>query len=420
MIYLIALPALAAIFYQTRQLEMPFAFSTAVFGGLFLAIWMSGIVLPGADVLVALCLTLAITTFAHLRQEAWIDRIVSAGLGENDAAAATDQTNDGLVETHPAKQFCTRLTHDFAVSGKHSVFAVRLINTEEYEDFLAAIADMSVRQREGFYADLNYSSISERAVATFTEQHHDSIDAHLLMGHVQLCKAKRLGLKPGLIQDENMAAAISEAFRYFRLAQRIDHSDAEVYCGLLLAKTFAGLRAEHIEKSLGDLLNCGGIHVHGLLVAGRALVQDGDSANRFVNLVTTQKDATDSLALTAEPNDCHETTSLARVEFSRLLTHLECALLYNNAAVKGDLPWIRELQKSIDLVSTHIDGQWQTAIAQNLIASVLQITGDYRQSNVFLKQIEKTVSPYPWQCLASIASAPATNGVTRTKGVLAC
>ena len=140
--------------------------------------------------------------------------------------ALTQQLLDGRRE----RSFCSRLTHDYAVRPKDSANEVQLINTGKWQELAASINKLGPSERQGFYANLDYSSINEQALQEAINSFPQDADAHILMGHVKLCQAKGLGLNPGAKFDEPVALAIADAFRHFNLALRGTPEDPEALC----------------------------------------------------------------------------------------------------------------------------------------------------------------------------------------------
>ena len=112
------------------------------------------------------------------------------------------------------------------MSPRDAVFAIELINNGNWQALASLFENMTTAERQGFYANLNYSAASESALQEVINSNSQDVDAHILMGHMKLCHAKRLGLQPGGTLNEPVAQAISQAFTHFNLALRIRPDDA--------------------------------------------------------------------------------------------------------------------------------------------------------------------------------------------------
>jgi len=319
---------------------------------------------PGVDAVIASCLTMALANLTAWFTDTYLMEEVAA------------------PEPEPrARNFCSKITHDYAVSPRDSVFAIAHINNGEWSQLSTTLRSMSAVERQGFYANLNYSSVSERALQAIINAHPAETDAHILMGHVKLCLAKRLGLKPGEHLDESVARAIAQAFRHFNLALRIQPDDAEALCGLLMAKGFTGLRAEHILQSLDKLLKADPDHLHGVIAAARFLVLNTRQANEFVALTEA------AVAGRSE----------ATVAIAKIIAHIECMASVDNGVNNSQV--VADIYKQLRCYKRQTDslGTWQRGISDNVVAYMLQLIGDKEESKHYLHQIEGFVSPYPWQ-----------------------
>jgi len=204
---------------------------------------------------------------------------------------------------------------------------------------------------------------------------------------MKLCLAKRLGLQPGANLDEPVALAISQAFTHFNLALRIKPDDTEALCGLLIAKGYTGLSAEHVLTSLKQLLQQDPEHLHGVISAAKFLVLSTTQANEFISAVESAVDG----------------RAEATVAIARIITHIECMGLVGgsndrisnvaNSQVISDLyQQLRCYQRENGTL-----GSWQKGISNNIIAYMLQLIGDKEESKVYLEKLDGSISPYPWQ-----------------------
>ena len=362
---------------------------------LALIITNTGLMAPGADVLLATSLTMCCF---YMALWSW---------GPASQADAEDADKTEAVE---AKPFCSQRTHDFAVQSSDTDFAVDLLRAEKWEELADSLATLGSAERQGFYANFDYSKIVStnsaqlrvardavaaneeadndlKASATtnclikFTNAQPHNADAHLLYGHYQLCEAKRLGLTPGTIQNAESAGSLASAFRHFRLALRLSPDNPEALCGLILAKGFTGLSDEHIEKSLQRLLSVDPLHFHGLIAAACFLVTSTAGANRFVSIVER----------TVGENNV---TSA----FARIVAHVECMfgidakpLLHTNtiADLHAQLRIYHKESASL--------GQWQQDIGNNIVAYAFEKIGDDKERAVYLDKARGLLSPYPWR-----------------------
>jgi len=330
---------------------------------------------PGVDAVIAASICMAIANFY-----AWLIDWAS----EEDAHGAKIQTlplPGSQQEIVIKKTFCSNQTHDFAVCPKETIYAVALLNDREWTALKQTIDGFSVVDRQGFYANLDYASIDVGALQDLINKHAHDVDGHILMGHVKLCLAKRQGLTPGGKLVEPVAANITDAFRHFNSALRINSEDPEALCGLLMAKGFTGLGSEHILKSLEQLLAVEPAHFHGVIAAARFLVSSTDDANNFVSTVER---------MVADGDD-------AVLPIARIMAHLECIRFVsngaNNAAIVADI--YRQLRSYKNQVQEL--GSWQQNISNNLIAYTMQVIGDKEEMRNYLSQINGLVSPYPWK-----------------------
>lgn len=374
MSYLVVLPCMAALYLMVGRLGLPRTLFVLL--SLLLTIvfaeyrWF----VPGVDAVIAACISMAAANLC-----AWFfDTFYLQEMVEEGEILEPTKEPETKIEV---RDFCSRLTHDFAVCPKDSVFAVGLINNNDWLQLASTLTDMSSTERQGFYANLNYSSISERSLQNIVNAHPKNADAQVLMGHVKLCLAKRLGLKPGAKLDEPVALAITQAFQHFNLALRINPDDSEALCGLLMAKGFTGLSAEHVLRSLELLLQADPTHLHGVIAAARFLVVSPMQANGFVTLVEiTVNGKADSTVVIA-----------------KMLAHIECIAMVENGANNSQVIADVYSQLRIYQQGTETLGSWQRGISDNVIAYVLQLIGDTDQAKPFLNRISGLVSPYPWQ-----------------------
>ncbi len=328
---------------------------------------------PGVDAIIATCLTMAVANLSL-----WFyDRFLMEDVPE---AELKQQLQQQVVKQRVGN-VCSQHTHDFAVCPHDSIFAIALINSGDWSALSESINNMTLAERQGFYANLKYSSVSERALQEVINAHPNDVDAHILMGHVKLCFAKRLGLKPGGKLDESMAASVSQAFKHFNLALRARADDPEALCGLLMAKGFTGLRAAHILHSLEKLLAVDPEHMHGVIAAARFLVTSTAQANEFVSVVES------TVAGRAD----------ATVAIAKILSHIECLSFIENGANNSQV--IADVYKQLQRYKgeTETPGSYQQRISNNIIAYMLQLIGDNEQSKQYLEKINGLVSPYPWQ-----------------------
>ncbi len=373
MSFLIAIPCITAVYLMVGKLGLSrVGFATL---GLLLTVAFAGygLFVPGVDAVIAACITMAMANLCAWFIDAYLMEEVSEEELKQELAVLTTKQRMG--------SFCSRLTHDFAVCPQDSVFAVGLINNNDWSTLATAIENMTASERQGFYANLNYSSISERALQEVINEHPKDADAHVLMGHVKLCLAKRLGLKPGARFEEPVALAIRQAFKHFNLALRVYPNDAEALCGLLMAKGFTGLSDEHVMNSLEQLLQAEPGHLHGVIAAARFLVLSTRQANEFVTLVETSVDG----------------RSESTVAIARIIAHIECMGLVENGVNNSQV--IADVYKQLSSYKKDADslGKWQRGMSDNVVAYMLQLIGDAKESKHYLDRINGLVSPYPWQ-----------------------
>jgi len=376
--YLVAIPCIAVVYFMVGRLDLTrsvFVILASLLTLLFAAFqWF----VPGVDAIIASSLTMALANFL-----AWfIDTYASADVEEEQGSAIRG-----------VSRFCSQLTHDYAVSPRDSVFAIGLINSGDWETLAKTFQSMTKAERQGFYANLNYSSASERALQEIINQHPDDADAHILMGHVKLCLAKRLGLQPGAAFDEPVALAIRQAFTHFNLALRMNSEDAEALCGLLMAKGFTGLSDKHLLTSLEQLLIKDPTHLHGVIAAAKFLVLSTAQANDFIAVVESAVDG----------------RAEATVAIARIISHIECIAFADANIGAGNSPAMNSQAMNSQVVAdmyhqlrsyqreSSAFGSWQKGISDNVIAYMLQLIGDEKELKHYLKKIEGSVSPYPWQ-----------------------
>ena len=381
MSYLIIFPCLAIVYLMVGRLDL--TRSVFVLFASLLTVLLAAVqwFVPGFDVIIATCLTMALANFL-----AWfIDTCATA-----DTEQQKSEQQDPQHLSKDVGRFCSLLMHDYAVSPRDTVFAVDLINNGNWEALVASFETMTTAERQGFYANLNYSSASEKALQEVVNSNSQDVDAHILMGHMKLCLAKRLGLQPGARLDEPVTLAISQAFTHFNTALRIKPDDAEALCGLLLAKGFTGLSAEHMLTSLNHLLRQDPEHLHGVIAAAKFLVLSSAQANEFISVVENAVDG----------------RSEATVAIARIITHIECMdLVGGNAGVEahnsvaGNSQVIADLYQQLRCYQQENGslGSWQQGISDNVIAYMLQLIGDKEESKIYLEKIGTSVSPYPWQ-----------------------
>ena len=370
MSYLIAIPCMIAVYLMVGRLGL----SRVGFVGLSILItvalaeyqWF----VPGVDAFISACLTMAIANAS-----AWF---IDTFLMEDVTQEALTQQ---LVESKRERSFCSRSTHDYAVCPDDSAAVVQLINNGKWQEVATSIDDLCPAERQGFYASLDYSCINEKALQESINAQPRDVDAHVLMGHVKLCQAKRLGLNPGAKFDEPVAVAIADAFRHFNLALRSTPEDPEALCGLLMAKGFAGLGAGHIRQSLERLLNADPTHLHGVVAAARFLVLSASQANDFVTLVENA---------VAGRSD-------ATLAIAKIIAHAECMAFIESGV--NDSQIVADVYKQLHCYKRETDklGRWQRDISNNVIAYVMQLIGDKEEASEYMEKIHGTMSPYPWQ-----------------------
>ena len=370
MSYLFAVPCMFAVYMMVGRLGL----SRAGFAGLSLLFTVALVeyqwFVSGVDAFIAACLTMAIANAS-----AWfVDTFL---LEDVTREALTQQLLDGRRE----RSFCSRLTHDYAVRPKDSANEVQLINTGKWQELAASINKLGPSERQGFYANLDYSSINEQALQEAINSFPQDADAHILMGHVKLCQAKGLGLNPGAKFDEPVALAIADAFRHFNLALRGTPEDPEALCGLLMAKGFTGLGAGHIRQSLERLLSADPMHLHGVVAAARFLVLSTRQANDFVSVVESAVAGRSDVTLA----------------IAKIIVHAECMAFIENGV--NDSQIIADIYKQLHCYKRETEkfGSWQRDISNNVIAYVMQLIGDKEEASKFLEKIHGSTSPYPWQ-----------------------
>lgn len=375
MSYLVAVPCVAVVCLVAGKLDLrssPFVLFTLLLTVVFAMLqWFEA----GIDFIIASCLSLALANFF-----AWF---IDAYATKDEEA--DDTQNPGTVASAKVGRFCSRRTHDFAVSPRDSSFAIALIETGEWTELGSKLDAMTQAERQGFFANLNYSSVSERALQEIINAGPENADSHVLMGHVKLCYAKRLGLQPGASLEEPIALVMAQAFKHFNTALRLKYEDPEALCGLLMAKGFVGLGSAHLYTSLTRLLQQDPRHLHGVIAAARFLVTSPSRANAFVSAVEAAVDGR-----------CEATVAIARI-----ITHIECmgcvdtgtGIGASRTQLVADMyQQLRCYQKVHNSL-----GNWQKGIANNVIAYMLQLLDDKEELNHYLQKIEGSVSPYPWQ-----------------------
>ncbi len=367
MTYIVALACMLAIYLRAQKLELPGSYF-AIFTLLVTIIISSfQVLLPGADALVAGCIAMCFVGGCSW----YLERNFIAAIKSGEVSLAAPKRS---------AHFCARRTHDFALVPRDADETVNRINSEDWTSLLELLGSLTSVERQSFYANLNYGGISELAVLDFVNKYPQDADALILYGHVMLCKAKRLGLVPGVLPDEKAAKAVAEAFKHFRLALRRNRADAEAVCGLLLAKGFIALRDDHLENSLQQLLAVEPNHLHGLLNAAFFLINSPQSANRFVSIVERNTDEHPVMPVIA-----------------RIIAHVQCIGVNEKvvtdsriiADVYQQLRSYRNKRKDLD--------QWQTEITNNVVAYALAKIGDDEEKNLIMSEFDGAVSPYPWR-----------------------
>ena len=170
MSYLFAVPCMFAVYMMVGRLGL----SRAGFAGLSLLFTVALVeyqwFVSGVDAFIAACLTMAIANAS-----AWfVDTFL---LEDVTREALTQQLLDGRRE----RSFCSRLTHDYAVRPKDSANEVQLINTGKWQELAASINKLGPSERQGFYANLDYSSINEQALQEAINSFPQDADAHVLI-----------------------------------------------------------------------------------------------------------------------------------------------------------------------------------------------------------------------------------------------
>lgn len=354
------------VYVYSRLRDLPGSYFATITLLLTVILASTGWIVPGVDALVALCLTMGILSLANYYIDQQLNNAIKEGLVEVPPAA-------------PVSRFCTTQMHDFAVASQEYGGCVESINKEDWVTLLETMSAFSPVDRQGFYANINYSSINPDAALNFVKNHPDNRDALVLCGHVNLCVAKGAGLVPGVIPGENAADAVAQAFKHFRQALRLDGDDVEALCGLILAKGYIALNDEHIESTLVKLLTLDRRHFHGLMSAALFLIRSSDGANRFVSIVENcVGDDEVTLAVT------------------RTLAHVECADFSGGAfdsRVVADLYAQLEIYKR----ARQSLGNWQKNITGNVVAYAFEMIGDNDEKARQLSELDGYVSPYPWQ-----------------------
>ena len=367
MSFLFILPGMFAMYFCARKLELPGSYFATVALLLTVILSSTGWVVPGADAVVALCLTMGLLNAATWYVDLQLSKDIQAGVVTLPPAA-------------PVSLFCATQSHDFAVAPKETGFVIESINKKDWPAVIQLLAGFNAAERQGFYANLNYGSLSAEAVRDFTVVHPDNSDAHILYGHVKLCVAKEMGLVPGVMPDEHTAVAVARAFKHFRLALRLNAQDVEALCGLVMAKGFIALNSEHIEGTLEKLLTFDPRHFHGLISAARFLVRTPDSANRFIKIVERCAEQ-------------HQVT----IAIARVMAHVECAEFSKGSETDSRVIADLYVQLKIFKQERQSLGHWQRCIASNVIAYAFEMIGDDAEKARQLSELNGGVSPYPWK-----------------------
>lgn len=391
MSYIVLLPCMLFVYSTLQKQGYSGSFYAAVTLCLGLIIAAGDLMLPGADALLASSLAMCLCYTLHYCFELLVDESVEKEGAANESAVKHrgPESKSSAISKH----FCAQQSHDFALYSSDTSFAIALLESEQWVELADALASLNASERQGFYANFDYSRLSAgdepgcdnagigHCLIKFANAQPHNADAHVLYGHQQLCEAKRLGLRPGHVRCAESAGALSVAFRHFSLALRIDPDNTEALCGLILAKGFTGLSDEHIEKSLQRLLAIDALHFHGVLAAACFLVHSPSAANRFVSIVERAVGDTN-----------------ATVAFSRIVAHVECMIgadvdsLVDSASITDLHAQLRAYHKeSAEL------GRWQQGICNNIVAYAFERIGDDNARAHYLGKVKGLLSPYPWQ-----------------------
>lgn len=377
MTYLVLLPCMFVVYFFARKADLSGSYFATTTVLLTVVMAASGWFVPGLDSVVALCLTMCVMSFAQWYVDKELTEAITAGLVE-------------LPKPAPANIFCATRMHDFAATPADHQKIVALINDGNWCELRKSLSELSSQERQGLYANADYSAISAERAAGFVAAHPDDIDANLFLGHLKLCEAKQHGLVPGVVPGEAAAAAVAIAFKHFRKALRLDATDTEALCGLIIAKGCIALKDEQIENNLNELLEADPGHLHGIIAAARFLIKSPDNANRFVQLVEQSE------------------ASAAMIAIARLVAHIECG----GFNVKGtvDSSVIADLYSQLRIYRQEQTklGQWQRAISSNIIAYAFERIGDAAEAERRLTELGGGISPYPWRRSARLNDRVAT------------
>ncbi len=377
MTYLVLLPCMFAVYYFARSADLSGSYFAVTATLLTVVMASTGWFVPGVDSLVATCLTMCVMSFAQWYVDKELTNAINAGWVELPAPA-------------PINIFCTTQTHDFAAMPSDFCKIVEHINSRSWVQVRELFNQMSSLERQGLYANLDYSAVSTESALAFVADDSKDINANLILGHLKLCEAKQMGLVPGVIPAESAAEAVAIAFKHFRIALRLDPADTEALCGLIIAKGCIALKDEQIENSLNELLQADPGHLHGMMAAARFLIKTPEKANRFVQLVE-QSDA-----------------SAAMIAIARLIAHIECGGFNGKNAVDSRV--IADLYSQLRVYRKEQQklGQWQQAISGNIIAYAFQRIGDVAEAERRLSELGGSISPYPWRRTAHTNTTVAT------------
>jgi len=179
--FLFILPCRFVLYFYARKLDLPGSYFATVALLLTVIISSTGWVAPGADALVAVCLTMGLINASNWYVDLQLSKDIEAGIVI-------------LPPVPPVSLFCATQSHDFAVAPKETGFVIESINEKDWPAVIELLAGFSSVERQGFYANLNYGSLCEKAALDFTVVHPDNADAHILYGHVKLCVAKTVNI----------------------------------------------------------------------------------------------------------------------------------------------------------------------------------------------------------------------------------
>ena len=377
MTYLVLLPCMFAAYVIARRADLDGSYFAITATLLTVVLAATGWFVPGLDSVVAFCLTMCVMSFAQWYVDKELTEAINAGLVELPAPA-------------PANLFCTTQTHDFAATPAEHHKIVALINSANWVELRVVLNELSATERQGLYANADYSAIStDNALQFVTEYPHD-INANLIVGHLKLCEAKQYGLVPGVVPGEAAAVAVATAFKHFRKALRLDATDTEALCGLIIAKGCIALKDEQIENSLNELLEVDPGHLHGIIAAARFLIKSPEKANRFVQLVEESK------------------ASDAMIAIARLVAHIECGGFNTKGTVDSTVIADLYSQLRVYRQGQQTLGQWQRAISSNIIAYAFERIGDADEAERRLTELDGSISPYPWRRSARLNDRVAT------------